>query len=111
MAAWLRRPGGRRCPVSVAQTGVPEGISVVIPSRTGRMLLAAQLPGILQELSGFASEVIIVDNGSTDGTAAWLATEYPQVVVDPVRDPLSFAAAVNRGISRARYSHICLLNN
>ena len=27
------------------------------------------------------------------------------------REPLSFAAAVNRGIARARYSHICLLNN
>ena len=25
--------------------------------------------------------------------------------------PLSFAAAVNRGIARARYSHVCLLNN
>lgn len=75
------------------------------------MLLAAQLPGIMRELSGFASEVIIVDNGSTDGTAAWLAAEYPQVVVETVPDPLSFAAAVNRGVALARYSHICLLNN
>jgi GT2 family glycosyltransferase len=31
--------------------------------------------------------------------------------VEVSAEPLSFAAAVNRGIRRARYSHVCLLNN
>jgi GT2 family glycosyltransferase len=86
------------------------GITVVIPSRNGRALLAAQLPGIARELSG-PSEVIVVDNGSSDGTASWLASEWPALQVEVSAEPLSFAAAVNRGIRRARYSHICLLNN
>jgi GT2 family glycosyltransferase len=88
----------------------PSGISVVIPSRNGRELLAAQLPGIARELTG-PSEVIVVDNGSSDGTARWLSSQWPAVQVEVSAEPLSFAAAVNRGIRRARYAHVCLLNN
>ncbi|MGJ5816812.1 glycosyltransferase [Paludibaculum fermentans] len=89
----------------------PEGISVVVPSRNGRALLERLLPGLLSELQGFDHEVIVSDNGSDDGTAAWLAAEYPAVSVEIHPQPLSFAEAVNRGIRRARFSHTCLLNN
>ncbi|MEO8597246.1 MAG: glycosyltransferase [Candidatus Solibacter sp.] len=84
------------------------GTSVVIPSRTGRELLAAQLPGILAQAP---EQVIVVDNGSTDDTEAWLAAAYPQVEVVHSPAPLSFARAVNRGIALARHTHVCLLNN
>ncbi len=82
------------------------GISVVIPSRNGKQLLARLLPAI-----DGAAEIIVVDNGSDDGTADWLAAEWPEVSVALSRAPLSFAAAVNIGIGRALYSHVCLLNN
>lgn len=87
------------------------GISVVIPSRSGRELLRAQLPGIVRELEPFPGEIIVVDNGSDDGTADWLARDWPQILVDVCEEPLSFSAAVNRGIELSRYSHVCLLNN
>lgn len=87
------------------------GISVVIPSRNGRELLAAQLPGILGDLEGSPAEVIVIDNGSDDGTAGWLRAEFGAVQIDVSPQPLSFARAVNRGIARARLSHVCLLNN
>ena len=85
----------------------PEGISVVIPSRNGKALLAAALPGIERDLAGIPSEILIADNGSTDGTAS----SFPQATVDVSAQPLSFARAVNRGIVRSRYSRVCLLNN
>ncbi len=89
----------------------PAGISVVIPSRNGKDLLAAQMEGIARELERFAAEIIVVDNGSDDGTVEWLRLSWPQVQVEVSAAPLSFARAVNRGIARARYSHVCLLNN
>jgi GT2 family glycosyltransferase len=85
---------------------------VVIPSRNGRELLAAQLPGIVAQLQAqTAAEILVVDNGSGDGTAPWLECEWPAVSVDVSPQPQSFARAVNRGIARARFSHVCLLNN
>jgi GT2 family glycosyltransferase len=87
------------------------GITVVIPSRNGRDLLAAQREGIGGDLASVPSEIIVVDNGSDDGTAAWLREHWPDAVVEVSVSPLSFSRAVNRGIERARFSHVCLLNN
>ena len=60
-----------------------------------------------RELAGIPSEIVIVDNGSSDGTGS----SFPQAAMEVSPAPLSFARAVNRGIRRARYSHVCLLNN
>jgi GT2 family glycosyltransferase len=103
----------QRLPANPAAPLVPvvEGISVVIPSRDGRNLLAALLPGLVRELRRFAYEIIVVDNGSDDETAEWLRTTWPQVQIEVSKEPLSFARAVNRGVARARCTHICFLNN
>jgi glycosyltransferase involved in cell wall biosynthesis len=104
------RPRWRRLPPG-EPPAAETGISVIIPSRNGKPLLEAQLPGIARELESFPAEIVVVDNGSGDGTAQWLRIAWPQVQIEVSSDPLSFARAVNRGIARARYSHICLLNN
>lgn len=119
LAAWLAGwvtallktaapPAGKRMPARDAR---PEGVSVIIPSRNGKQLLAAMLAQTLDDLSGVKSELIVVDNGSDDGTAAFLRDRFPEVIVEAHPAPLSFAEAVNRGLRRARYSHVCLLNN
>lgn len=97
-------------PLPAHGPALEEGISVIIPTRNGRDLLAQCLPPLLAQAP---SEVIIVDNGSDDGTADWLAANYPNSNLRTIvsKDPLSFAAAVNRGIAQARYSHLLLLNN
>ena len=103
-------PSGSACPTRGTDAFVcqPDCITVVIPSRTGKNLLQAQLPGLLAQSPG---QIVVVDNGSTDDTAAWLASAYPQIEVVHSPAPLSFARAVNRGIARARCAHVCLLNN
>src|SRR5204862_8339915 len=94
-------------PRGLSHFEIQPGITLVIPSRNGKHLLAAQLPGIVTDLAAFPNEVIVVDNGSSDGTVSWLSSSFPQVKVEVATDPLSFARAVNRGIARARYSHVC----
>ena len=77
-------------------------MSVVIPSRDGRELLANMLPALMPQIG--SGEVIVSDNGSTDGTAEWLAQHYPTVRVLQTAAPLSFARAVNLGIHAARFT-------
>jgi GT2 family glycosyltransferase/glycosyltransferase involved in cell wall biosynthesis len=99
----------RRPPAVVAEFDrLTEGISVVIPSRNGRELVERLFASMAGQ---WPEEVIVVDNGSNDGTAEWLVAAYPQVVVEASEGALSFAAAVNRGIRRARFRRTCLLNN
>ena len=107
--AATRKPG----PPMVAPplTTRPAGISAVIPSRNGKELLAALLPEVLSQIAQIGGEIIVIDNGSNDGTAAFLCVQHPEVVLEEHPEPLSFAKAVNSGIRRARYSHVCLLNN
>jgi GT2 family glycosyltransferase/glycosyltransferase involved in cell wall biosynthesis len=109
--AALRKRLAASAPAEAIEPGLPEGISIVVPSRNGRELLAALLPGLAREAAKIASEIIVVDNGSTDGTTGWLGLEWPEVRVIASERGLGFAAAANLGVREARYSHTCLLNN
>jgi len=110
LAGWAR-PVRRGAAAPLAANTASPGISVVIPSRDGKALLEAQLPGIVADLAGIPGEIVVIDNGSSDGTAEWLRSIYPQLIIEVSPEPLSFAGAVNHGIRRARFSCVCLLNN
>ena len=111
VAVVLKAAGFRSVAAAPAAVDRPHGISVVIPSRNGRELLAGLLPEAEVQIQKTGGEIIVVDNGSDDGTADFLRSVHPGVQVQEHRDPLSFARAVNAGIRSARFSHICLLNN
>ncbi len=74
-------------------------VAAVVPVHQGRAWLPACLASL--EGQGFA-EVVVVDDGSTDGTAAWLAAAHPAVRVVPVAGgPRGFAVAAQAGIDAA----------
>jgi GT2 family glycosyltransferase/glycosyltransferase involved in cell wall biosynthesis len=93
----------------ILSPALPDGVTVVIPSRDGKDLLATLLPGLVPQIG--QGEIIVSDNGSTDGTARWLAQAYPAILVIESAKPLSFARAVNAGIRAARFNRVLLLNN
>ncbi|MDP8981311.1 MAG: glycosyltransferase [Acidobacteriota bacterium] len=97
--------------LQVHSAALPKGISVVIPSRNGKDLLAQSLPEVMRQLSEIGGEAIVVDNGSDDGTVEYLEQHWPAVLMEHSAAPLSFARAVNQGIRRANCERVCLLNN
>ena len=72
----------------------------------------ADIGGLLGDLDSHApaSRTILIDNASTDGTAEWVQSEFPQVQL--IRNPrnVGYARAVNQGISLADTQHVFLLN-
>lgn len=90
-------------------THVLDGVSVVVPAYNEEHGLRAVLEQLQQVMaaSGFASEIIIVDDGSEDATAAACAG-FDGVTV--LRHGLNrgYGAALKTGIRHARHDVICI---
>lgn len=92
-------------------------VSVVIPTWNGLDLLRDNLPSVLaavrfySQKEGVPVEVIVVDDGSRDGTAEAAAREFPQVRLVGKSRNEGFAAACNAGFQHCRFPLIALLNN
>jgi GT2 family glycosyltransferase len=56
-------------------------------------------------------EVIVVDNGSSDGSVDFVRAEYPQAHVVPNETNVGFAAANNQGSEIAEGQYLALVNN
>jgi GT2 family glycosyltransferase len=85
-------------------------VSIVIPSWNQGALLAAALRSLrTQTFSDF--ETLVVDNASTDGTAAMLAADFPEVRILPMSENRGFAIATNAGLQAARGEILVCLNN
>jgi GT2 family glycosyltransferase len=84
-------------------------ISVVIPNWNGRDWLPGCLGAITtQELAPL--EVIVVDNGSQDGSVDYLREAHPDVRVLALGCNTGFAHAANRGLEAARGVLVALVN-
>lgn len=88
----------------------PGLVSVVIPNWNGKRFLAGCLDSLAQQ-SYAQLEIIVVDNGSADGSVEFLKESYPSVrlVTFPVNT--GFSVAVNRGIRESRGEFVALMNN
>lgn len=85
-------------------------VSVIIPSLNGLNLLKTCLPSVFRQCVQDV-EVILVDNGSGDGTAEWVAAHHPTVTQVRFAENRGFSAAVNEGIRRSAGRYVFLLNN
>src|SRR4051795_10702908 len=90
-------------------------VSIVIPNRNGAtprdgLTFLDMVRDTLAEQSFRDFEVIVVDNGSTDGSVARLRERWPDATVVDLGENLGFSAAVNRGIAAGRGPYVALLN-
>jgi len=87
-------------------------VSFVIPLYNCLPLTQAMVASLQASLPpGLAHEIILVDDGSTDGTREWLATLRPPFQVILHERNLGYAAATNRGAALACGEYLALLNN
>jgi GT2 family glycosyltransferase len=85
-------------------------VSVVIVSWNGMRQLPECLAALLPQLPSNA-EVILVDNGSTDGTAAWVRSNHAHIRVIDLPKNLGFAGGINAGLRATRGELLLLLND
>jgi len=83
-------------------------VAAVIPHWNRRALLAHLLENLKRQTRPF-DEVIVADNGSTDGSAEMAERAGAKVL--RLGSNLGFAAAVNKGIEAAQAEWIAILNN
>lgn len=87
--------------------GLIPPLSVVIVNWNGAELL----PACLAPLQGVGLEVIVVDNGSIDGSIALVAQSFPKVVILANGSNVGFAQASNQGLRSATGEAVVFLNN
>jgi O-antigen biosynthesis protein len=114
-----KAPGARRgvsgMPSSESEW-VPERrlCSIVIPTYNGRELLARCLASIERhrpDPSRWPIEVVVVDNGSSDGTSEWVAQAYPSIRLVRIEKNCEFCGAANAGLEAAQGEFVQLLND
>lgn len=86
-------------------------LSIVIPSWNTKELTRACLASILKHQSDLPIEVIVVDNGSQDGSPEMIASEFPEVVLIRNRNNEYYSRANNQGAAVANGKYLCLLNS
>jgi GT2 family glycosyltransferase len=83
--------------------------AIYIPTYDGRERLARTLRSL--EAQSRPADVVVVDNGSSDGTAELLRDEFPTVALLALGRNLGFGPALNRAVAEHPADPVILLNN
>jgi GT2 family glycosyltransferase len=90
---------------------VHSGLTSVIVVNWNRKDLLRKCLESLTGQQNVALEIILVDNGSSDGSAAMVAAEFPGARVIANTSNRGFCGANNQGIAAANGEFVALLNN
>lgn len=83
-------------------------VTVVIPNYNGLKFMEPCFQALSRQTSK-AFDLLVVDNGSADGSAEWLREhKIPSIFL---KENTGFSGAVNRGIQAAKTPYVILLNN
>ncbi len=96
--------------VAVASGGAPK-ISVVVPTHDTRELTLACLRAVEASRLAPPPEVVVIDDGSRDGTGPAVAERFPAAEIVRFDQAVGFTRAANRGVEAARGEIVVLLNS
>ena len=86
-------------------------LSIIIVSWNTKKLLDDCLESIYKFTSGLKFEVLVVDNGSEDGSGDMVKKKFPKTKLILNKKNLGFSKANNQGIKKAKGQYIFLLNS
>jgi GT2 family glycosyltransferase/glycosyltransferase involved in cell wall biosynthesis len=90
----------------------PTLVSIIIPVHNRIDLTVPCLDSIYRcAVGNLATELIVIDDASTDGTAECIREQYPDVKLIQNARRQSFGANMNAAAKLAKGRHLCLLNN
>src|SRR5665213_1249328 len=87
-------------------------LSIIIVSYNVKDFLRGAIASVRRSLAASAleGEIIVVDNDSTDGSAAMLRAEFPEVQLHALKENLGFGRANNLALRSAKGEYMLLLN-
>ncbi len=101
----MKTPGSARADVPICE------VSIIVVSYNTREVLRQCLECVIEEASGFAAEIMVVDNASTDGSPEMIDAEFPEVLLLRSEVNLGFGAANNLALESASGRYFVLLNS
>ena len=87
-----------------------KSITVIIPNYNGMKFLEGCLSS-LRAQTDRDFRTILIDNGSSDESVAWVRAHYPEVRIRAFHRNTGFCRAVNEGIRMSETPYVLLLNN
>jgi GT2 family glycosyltransferase len=85
-------------------------VSVIVVSYNTRELTREALRSLLEQTRREPTEVLVVDNASSDGSAEMIRAEFPGLTLMALDKNIGFAAANNLAAERAGGEYLLLLN-
>jgi N-acetylglucosaminyl-diphospho-decaprenol L-rhamnosyltransferase len=89
---------------------MPVLLTTILVSYNTREMTMSCLKSLQADTDGIASEVIVVDNASGDGSASAIRAGFPDVTLIENSDNVGFSRAVNQGLRLAAGKFVMLLN-
>ena len=86
-------------------------ISVCIANYNGMEVIDECLRSVLDQTGGLAVEILVHDDASSDGSAAYIRDRYPQVRLMVSDTNVGFCVSNNRMAAQAKGQYLLLLNN
>ena len=85
-------------------------VSIVFTNWNTRDMMRDCIRSVKEHTTGVSYDIIVVDDGSTDGSVEMLKTEFPDVMVIVNGENIGVAKSYNRGVAAARGRYIQMLN-
>ena len=98
-------------PTSLQPNPSTPEVAVIILNWNGIDMLRRFLPGVIAHTPGSIADVIVADNGSTDGSVEMLRSEFPHLKLIVFNENHGFAQGYNLALQATGYRYTVLLNS